>query len=710
MIRIIPLFLFCIAAINSFAQIQISPLQYDPARYTTPGRNLRIAAAADTTPLSLPFFEDFTSPNASIDSIYFLPDGSLQITTLGKHGLQDQDQIYLTFDDNDALYLNGSYYIKNTGKFSFILYLDKGLSMPQNYTSVPDTRYHGYWRRPGAKIGPNPDTLKWVNNGGTFINNTLCNNPPSLYVASFDGLTANGSPYAYNSTNGLIDNLTSLPIDLSGLTKDSNVVLNFYWQCGGFGFFPNRSDSLYLLFKDSTGAWDYVWGKNTKSTKFLIDSSIFYKVTLNIDSGAYFHSGFQFRFQAAGFRGGAGDNWNLDYIYLDKQWDNFKEYPNDRAFSKSQSPLLKRYTSMPYDQFIANPDNELSDTVGFTIKNLSQDIILIDFDQKYMYGATGKTVPLPIASFNQILAADTLPHYYHWNMVDKSNFNFSGDSLVVKYLVSVQTSDPDKKNGVDFTTNNIDSAQTLFQNYFAYDDGTAEATGNNPQGGPLLIKYTLNSLPDTITAIDIYVSKTYTYNNSDYSQFSLLLADSGKATIATVSYSPSYSGRDNFIRVPLPSGYKAINTPVFYVGYSNPYADETINIPIPIGMDFTLPQRQQVFYKNSGDFVWSEYKGGGNFMIRPVFGNIPVTGVFGPTYAELTSEIFPNPASGPVYIKGEVANAELYDISGKLLTAIAFSPSETTKKMDVSAFENGFYFLHLMNEDLESVKKLVIAR
>src|ERR1700712_3721054 len=116
MTRITLLILCLFYILPGKGQIAIMPLEYDPQReeHHSSKANLRTAANAYTDTLSLPFFDDFTATNASIDSIHFLPDGTLEIFTLGHHGLQDQEKISLTFKENEAIYLNGNYFIKKS--------------------------------------------------------------------------------------------------------------------------------------------------------------------------------------------------------------------------------------------------------------------------------------------------------------------------------------------------------------------------------------------------------------------------------------------------------------------------------------------------------------------------------------------------------------------------------------------------------------------
>src|SRR5690606_23435407 len=58
-----------------------------------------------------------------------------------------------------------------------------------------------------------PDTL-WVHSNSVYISNGIGLNPPSINVATFDGLDSLGSPYNPNETSsvGFTDKMTSRPL------------------------------------------------------------------------------------------------------------------------------------------------------------------------------------------------------------------------------------------------------------------------------------------------------------------------------------------------------------------------------------------------------------------------------------------------------------------------------------------------------------------
>ncbi|WP_332369098.1 hypothetical protein [Spirosoma telluris] len=91
-----------------------------------------------------------------------------------------------------------------------------------------------------------PDPARWQPGSGVYINNTMAIDQPTVNVATFDGLAANGRPYTINNPldQGYTDTLESKPINLAGLSAGSAVYLSFYWQTKGLGELPDPGDTL----------------------------------------------------------------------------------------------------------------------------------------------------------------------------------------------------------------------------------------------------------------------------------------------------------------------------------------------------------------------------------------------------------------------------------------------------------------------------------
>src|ERR1017187_7378112 len=98
-----------------------------------------------------------------------------------------------------------------------------------------------------SKLGPYPDSTKWIEHS-VYINRTFPIAPPSIGVATFDGLDSSGYPYNFSAgptAAAPADFLTSRPINMpvAGGPQDSNLFFSFYYQAQGTGIYPKTDDS-----------------------------------------------------------------------------------------------------------------------------------------------------------------------------------------------------------------------------------------------------------------------------------------------------------------------------------------------------------------------------------------------------------------------------------------------------------------------------------
>ncbi|MEQ9415121.1 MAG: hypothetical protein RIF39_14905 [Cyclobacteriaceae bacterium] len=213
------------------------------------------------------------------------------------------------------------------------------------------------------------DTL-WNSSNSVSLNLGLGINPPSLGVATFDGLNEFGSPYVPNETlaKGIADSLVSRPIalDLVPLGERSSVFLSFYYQYKGNGEAPDPGDQLRVLFKNALGAWISV---STIENDGSLDPDVFMQTMIPVTGNDFFHNGFQFAIQSYGRLSGPFDTWNVDYVYLNKGRNaSDTSYP-DRTISIPLTSMLNGYYSMPFDHFMEDPASHLTPPV-LTMHNL----------------------------------------------------------------------------------------------------------------------------------------------------------------------------------------------------------------------------------------------------------------------------------------------------------------------------------------------------
>ena len=97
-----------------------------------------------------------------------------------------------------------------------------------------------------------------------FVNRSYPINPPTIGVATFDGLNQFGRPYSINSTiDGNADTLLSKAIDLSAI---NTAYFLFYYQPQGIGDMPQIEDSIILEFLDNNLNWNIIWKKEGTSS------------------------------------------------------------------------------------------------------------------------------------------------------------------------------------------------------------------------------------------------------------------------------------------------------------------------------------------------------------------------------------------------------------------------------------------------------------
>ncbi len=208
--------------------------------------------------------------------------------------------------------------------------------------------------------------------GGAYISNRLAINPLTRGTATLDGLRANGLPYNASSASSYsgTDTLTSQPIDLSALSTANQVYLSYAWQAGTLAGAPVASGSgtpvyLTLEFLDNVGRWNSIWTYNgaNKSTNFR--QQIF-----PLDQASYFHSGFRFRFRAAGNQSSSRDAFGVDYIYLNRNRAANDTIFQDIATSQGLTSPLQNYTAMPAWQYAVAGASALNPAMSTTVNNL----------------------------------------------------------------------------------------------------------------------------------------------------------------------------------------------------------------------------------------------------------------------------------------------------------------------------------------------------
>ena len=537
-----------------------------------------------------------------------------------------------------------------------------------------------------------PDNTKWSDNY-VFINNTYSNQQITAGMATFDAIDQTGRLYEQASSYVFeADKLTSNPINLNYPASDS-IYLSFFYQPQGLADAPETNDSLKLeFFSPVDNKWYSVWyAKGTTIHKFK-------PVHIKIDMPRYLKSGFRFRFiNYASLSSvlndpamaGNSDQWNVDYILLDKNRNSADTIPSDVAFTLPVRSLLKTHEAMPWKQFRQVYLSEMGPWIGIHYRN--NDSIVRNVTRNFEIRDLYKNVITHSFSSGAININPSTDINYNAGLF--YTFNTSNpDSALFKVTAILKTDDFDRKE------NDTIIYYQKFSDYFAFDDGSAEGGyGINGLGTRnAMVAYRFKSfMSDSLRAIQIYFNDSYM--NSNNRSFDLLIWNDNNGIPGDILYSQEEemvnlgSSINGFYTYLLNESVKVNG--IFYVGWKQ--RSETF---LNAGFDFNTPHNGKQFYWINGNWTLSQAKG--SLMIRPVVGAshkaTSITAITDQEIEKLT--IWPNPVKDFLSVEsGETGISDnlkiaVFDIQGRQLIMKNY-----TQKIDVSSLKEGVYIIVLYN-------------
>lgn len=548
---------------------------------------------------------------------------------------------------------------------------------------------------------PLPDGNKWEERY-VYINNTMCNDPISRGVATFDALNDHGIPY--NTTNSQLllyaDTLTCKGIDLSVNNPGDSIYLSFFYQPQGNGFYPETSDSLILYLKRKNNTWAKTWSK--EGSQLLP----FKQVLIPIRDTNYFFEDFQFRFVNKVSINTNDDVWNLDYIRIYTGRNMYDTLINDIAMSADPTFLLNDYTSMPYHQFLANPGKEMAPQHNASICNSTTNNETVDVH----FSAKERVTGVPMAAEGPVTA--TIKPEGQVSVV----FNNFGTTIpnVKKYdwVLYDDTYYLQQTGATGNTTNDTIVKSQGFHNFLAYDDGTAEKSyflnlfPTLP--GKLAIEYHLNQ-PDTLTGIAIYFGRQVPAGNNKYFSavvYNTIAVNGGSDNIVYQQdfLDPGYMNTNYYYYYrfdnPVP-----LNAGTFYIGTLQPALSNSDSLYF--GLDANRTTTNHAYYNVVGKWEGSTIQGA--VMVRPMFGKFFPSDVKEVKPQEISWNVYPNPATETVHIgienKTGKAYYEMTDVSGKrILSGRAMGKQE----LDISGLLPGLYFIRMaIDGNITAPKKII---
>ncbi|MCK9218491.1 MAG: T9SS type A sorting domain-containing protein [Bacteroidales bacterium] len=571
-----------------------------------------------------------------------------------------------------------------------------------------------------------PSPLRWSDRYA-FENTDFPVYPVNLGAITLDAI--NDSGYFYSRAvpgpaGWIADHLTSRFIRLDSifnptphaLSPADSVYLSFFYQPQGRGRAPQAKDSLILRFlvkpaHDSItptdtlkipDQWKKIWFSKGMSldTFYLNNNRYFLQVMIPITDSQFFIKKFQFQFiNYVSLASSAqpswqcnSDQWNLDNIYLNVGRNQYDTVRPEIRFIDRPPSLLQRYESMPYPQYCNDPTNEIRDTIDMLISN--RDVVPHLSSYNYYVTSTTGTFNKSYSGGNyriepfytdgyvtyQPFAHPPVPFLYPISSADSAVF-------LMKHVVH------------DITPGSLlgDTIQAYqkFYNYYAYDDGTAEASyGLTPAGSQLAYRFRLNKSPDTLRAIQMFFNRTLSNQSQQWFYLCVWNDNAGQPgdTIYSDLVMPWYADSINkFVTFHL---YRPLAiTGTFYVGWI-----QTTDDNLCVGFDQYNNNQSEIFFNCIG--LWENSFQSGSLMIRPVVGKPIPLGMNETTLSRFGIDIYPNPCSGS-YLHLRISNPEglkkivpttvtVTNMFGQTLIKTAF-----TELLNVSGWPGGIYLLTL---------------
>ncbi len=544
-----------------------------------------------------------------------------------------------------------------------------------------------------------PDQRLW-SDSNVYVNGTYGVDPPTLGVATLDAIDKKGQLYPDAIHFPFIaDHLTSRPLDLD-YPPAANIYLSFFYQAKGIADPPERDDSLCVdLWAPLQKRWITVW--NTGGDTLTPDTvKPFRPVILPVSDTAFLHKGFRFRFrnyasisppQSDPGAVGNCDQWNIDYVLLDRNRFAYDTVMHDVAIASPLHSLLNTYQAMPWKQFRESFLSEMGDYLPLTyrnndtvVRNVTRQFVIEDlYTGQVVHQYTGGATNMPphtTTTYNS-----TLIYTYQSPAPDSVTFRVRG------YLIS-DDFDPKINDTADY--------YQTFKDYFAYDDGSAEAgygvSGTGTSNTAVAIRFH-SFRQDTLRGVRLYFNEAY--EQANHTSFNIGvwnddLGNPGELLYMQYSVMPAFTDSLNrFVEYRFDS-LVIVPEGDFHVGWR-----QNSEVFLNIGFDLNLDHSDKVRFLFNGQWWPSAIKG--TIMLRPVTGSDVITSAPPPPVASQPSwRVYPLPASGLLHIDyGDTPPSDatylLFDLSGRAV----FEHRGFTREILLPTLRNGLYLLVIRQGD-----------
>lgn len=554
-----------------------------------------------------------------------------------------------------------------------------------------------------STLGVIPNDTLW-SDAAVFINPDFAIDPPSIGVATFDGLNARGNAYEGINVNifGPADTLSSQPVNLSSFLPGDSIYLSFFYQAQGLSFeVLQTKDSMVLQFRNRIGAWVTVWSTPG------IQQRAFKAVCIPVKDTSFMHSGFRFRWVNYQQYIGNLKQWHLDYVYLNQGRSFSDTIFEDQAMVYLPPFPFTTYSHIPWKQVQTNFSKHLKLHFPIPVQNLSN---------------SGET-------FTVSMRVNDLDDQVGAHVLNGQSLSPNGiDTFVLAPGIGLFTSTRDSneirivsKLGEILGGNNIkqnDSAIRTVElaNYYAYDDGTAESGyGIRNSAGSVAYGFELET-GDSIRGIWVHFTQAEVPVTG---RFALnvwqKIAPVGQPSPGTdqlvytlESASTNYADSINGFHLFLFDSAVYVSGK-FYVGWT-----QNSSYLLNVGLDRNYRYLDQMvpnpnlFYNTNG--TWKKASVPGTIMMRPVVGDTWPTPLAVREKIEQTAPtLYPNPAENSFKLDGEkqIEAVTLYDMKGVMIKNWEHAESEYL----VSELPAGFYLVRIRLGSGSMVnKKLIISK
>lgn len=402
------------------------------------------------------------------------------------------------------------------------------------------------------------------------------------------------------------------------------------------------------------------------------------------------------------------DNWNIDFVYLDKNrsYDD-TSYPM-LTFSEKSPSLLKRYQSMPYRQYKNNPTVAMKTDYNMYISNLDTATYVVKYscniknmNNAWSYDYSSEWSNLLPFAYNGFQSCEGSAASQACPALNNFLFDMDDSMDTTSYLITHILTTDSEVSGLKCDT--LYGKQS-FHDYYAYDDGVPErGYGVVPDDSYFASQFTISSY-DTLCGVHLLFNRTH--NDANYDFFDIVVWNDNNGRPGNEMYRlknqrPEWSDDKiyEFHYYPFDEVLKVNGT--IYVGIMQ-HSRESINI----GFDTSADNSQYNFYETGGG--WENSSMPGSLMIRPVMGGNYVVEDNAGTKQRLG--LYPVPSDNVVNISELSAQScdeiFIYDMTGRVVKRF-----NNDVNLNVADLSNGVYMIRVITgEGKVYTEKFLISR